>query len=267
MPLINTPITTRSYELIRNQIGLILADELFRQSAITYDDTIPTKVFIQRDKPFTPDELPAVNVSIDEAGYDNHTIVDRDGTFKFVIDVYGKSKKSASSEKRGDEITNALVQRLAGIVEGILSHPVYNTLAFTPPFIMRSIVTGFTPGTVDAGEATNLSMVRVSLSVKADQSNPEATPISEFIAQTQWQLGETANGFLWTTGLVTPPPPIDVCDPAELFNSNNTFNQEIPSGNPYVLPNTEYDVFVNGVFDQSVIVVTLDPDEDIIINV
>jgi hypothetical protein len=47
MALINYEIEPRSFENIRDQVGLILYTELLNQTAITYDELPETNVFIQ----------------------------------------------------------------------------------------------------------------------------------------------------------------------------------------------------------------------------
>jgi hypothetical protein len=57
-----------------------------------------------------------------------------------------------------------------------------------------------------------------------------------------------------------------VCLDSDVTNSNATYNATVASGGTLVLPNTTYDIYVNGVFNVSTTVVTLDNNENININ-
>jgi len=54
--IINTPLDSRSWILVRDRIGQIVKDELFNQAAITYNDWLNCDVFTERWAPVTPDE-------------------------------------------------------------------------------------------------------------------------------------------------------------------------------------------------------------------
>lgn len=208
MALINYEISPRSYELIRDRVGLILADELQVQAAITYEDIFLAKVYVQRSKAVDVSECPMINVSIDSNKYDNYTIIDSDVEVQIFIDVFSTGSYAGPDEnERGDTLASFESQRLAGVIEAILLNPLYDTLGFTPPFIMSSKIQGSEPGTIERGDATNLAVTRITLIVKAGQTEPASDPISNYTLQTQVLISNTSNGYLYS-GTNAPIPPV-----------------------------------------------------------
>ena len=235
MAQINYELQPRSYELIRDRLGLIIADELQLQASVSYEDLFLAPVYVQRSKPVQTEETPVVCVSVDKGAYDNHTVLDSDGEFTFFVDCYATG--SYSSLNRGDVLASKDAQKLAGVVEAIIANPIYKTLGFTPPFIMRSKVTGFEPAIIERGEESNMSVVRVTVVVKAGQSEIASDPIDSFTTQTQVLIYNTDEGYLYS-GTGAPVPPSPSCAPAYVVNSNGEFFQEISSGGGFELPDT-----------------------------
>lgn len=67
------------------------------------------------------------------------------------------------------------------------------------------------------------------------------------------------NGYTPCYIPMTPITPGGVgCEDATVTNSNETYTQTVESGGTLVLPDEQYDIYVNGVFDQSVTLPTLD---------
>ncbi len=231
MAIINQEIPVRAFELIRDQIALILADELAYQATITYDDIFLAPVFTQRAKAITPEECPLINVSIDSGKYDNQTWIDSDGEYTFFVDIVTTANYNAS--ERGDTLSSKEAQRLAGVVQGVLMHPEYVTLGFDRPFIMRAKVTGFDPGTIAKDESTNLAVVRITYVVKSTQNELTVLPTINFVTSTQVFLYETEQGFLYS-GVGAPlPPPDPTCEPVEIYDSVGNLLATKASGSFY----------------------------------
>jgi hypothetical protein len=232
-------IPPRDYEIIRDRIGLILKTEIFRQSAINYDDSIDADVYVQRSKPISPEECPLVNVMIDDGQFSNHDPISMDGLYNFFIDIVTTAK--GTDEQRGDSRSAYISHRIAGICQGILRSPEWADLGFGTNgslIISRTTLNSFSSGVVEQGEATNLTVTRIIFSVLSSEQEPEQTGVELNQSFSQFYLGETQNGmcFLYGDGF-NPPPPIG-CNPAHIFNSNGEFDENIPSGGQYELPDT-----------------------------
>jgi len=193
MPKINRIIGQRDYELIRNRIGEILTVELANQEAITYDELFDVPVFVQRSKPVNQDESKLINVSFNEGRYSGQTVISSNGEHTFFIDVVVTGK--STPDGRGDVLTAFNCQRLAGVVVGILEDPQYVTLGFERPFIGRFHVTEVTPGNIERGEATELTVTRITVNVQCLQKEPGINGVPFHSNFTNVNLALTEFGF------------------------------------------------------------------------
>jgi hypothetical protein len=224
--IIDFEIQERSYERIRDRVGLILAAELANQHAITYNDLFDVKVFVQRTKPIQPEECPLINISIDSGQYSNSTVIDSDGSFRILIHVFTRAESDGND--RGDVLASKEAQKLAGVTQAILMNPRYVTLLFERPFIMRSKIESFGAGIIEKGEATNLAVVESVLTVLASENETasDATELNEI--STTVCLYNTENGYLYSGTPIEPIP-----------------NPPCP-GVPYSITNTNEDVLYSG---------------------
>lgn len=235
MALINYELPTRAYELIRDRIALIIEDELVQQAAITYEDLFLLPVYVQRSKPFDPSEVRMINVSVESGRFDNQTVIDSDGEYTFFVDVFGIGSYNGVDD--GDKLASFEVQRLAGTIQAILSSPLYVTLGFDRPFIMRAKVTGFEPGTIDRGESANISVCRVTFVVKSSQNEISQPAINSFVTSTQVLLYETELGYLYS-GVGAPlPPPDPSCEPVNIYDADGNLIGTTASGGTFIVSN------------------------------
>lgn len=193
---ITTIIPPRSYELIRDRVGLILATEIAEQLYLTADDFFALDVYIQRSKPIQPSETSLIIVSVGSGAYNNQTVEKADGEFPIFIDCFCTS--AGTDDDRGDVLSAYKVQRLAGVVMAILEYPEYKTLDFAPPFIMGSHIGSFETGNLNREDSTNTSIVRITLNVRASQNEPAIIPNLIQSAGTQVTLDLTPYGYAWT---------------------------------------------------------------------
>lgn len=235
MALINYELPTRAYELIRDRIALIIEDELVQQAAVTYEDLFLLPVYVQRSKPFDPSEVRMINVSVESGRFDNQTVIDSDGEYTFFVDVFGIGSYNGVDD--GDKLASFEVQRLAGTIQAILSSPLYVTLGFDRPFIMRAKVTGFEPGTIDRGESANISVCRVTFVVKSSQNEISQPAINSFVTSTQVLLYETELGYLYS-GVGAPlPPPDPSCEPVNIYDADGNLLGTTASGGTFIVSN------------------------------
>ena len=196
MPIINTIIQPRSWILVRDRIGQILKDELANQAAITYNDYINCDVYVERWSPVNLNECidtSVVIVGIESIKPENSTWIDRDDVVQYSIVT---TTAMAASPTNGGDV-NAMMrnQEITGIIDGILTHPEYITLAFPKPFIIRSKVVDIKFGMQNRQESAGMVSSVVTLEVSFDQSEPESTttPLSESL--TSVKINDTENGY------------------------------------------------------------------------
>lgn len=194
MPKITTAIAPRVHEIIRDRVAYIIADEYGYQTNITYD--LPQMpVYTHRYKPVMPDELPIAVVTNSTGNFDNQTVIKSDGTFTISIDVYQNGV--SSDDQGGDEVASIAAHRIAGVVMGILEDPIYKILDFDPGFIMSSHVTSFESGEIDRQDSTSINAVRITLTVKAVQSEKTQNAIPIAGNDTTVMMGESEKGYFY----------------------------------------------------------------------
>lgn len=194
MAIITYPIQEASFELVRERIGAILADELANQAILLSKPYINASVYIERSVPTSFTETSLVNISLSKGDYGLLTAISQDGTYMFDIDIYTKSKTIGNN--RGDYLATQKLQRLVGICHHILSHNKYRTLGFAPPFIEHTEVSEIKfaePNKIE--EAVNLMMGRITFSVRVPEKNQAVTPSLIDGYETQVFLNDTEFGY------------------------------------------------------------------------
>lgn len=275
MSKIVNPIPPRAFELIRDRIGEILISELASQTAMTYDENLDATVHVEKTVPFQAVEFPAVNVALSRGGFDNATILKKDGNYTYHIDVWTRAKSTDSDG--GDSLSMFKLHRLIGVIDAILSDHQYNTLGFEKPFISRVFVDEIgiaEPKRTEDAESVMMGRLMFQVRVPENVETLEASLIEGF--DTQVKIGKTDKGYIFS-GENTPVPP-PTCPPGEVFNTLNIKIGEAPSGGFFVvedsnvsnsddsysvdlpatqdleIPDTTYEIYVNGVPDQSFVV-------------
>lgn len=231
-------IPTQSAEVIRDRIGLILAEELPNQKTLAAGalDAIVGTVWKERYVTFDKTACPAVNVSLSQVDFGDQTTVQQDGLFTFFIDTYGIAK--TTSTVAGDTQSMLNMQRLAGLVRGILMDTRYLKLGFTTPFIGNRTVKSFAIAMPNTEDATSVTMGRITFTVRAPQTVPPK--VADEIAgyQTTVKLLGNNIGYFWDSNLGTMPNIIlTAADFTGGTYQNNLLKFLVPDGNFNVFTN------------------------------
>jgi hypothetical protein len=229
MPQIPAAIPTQAFELIRNRIAEILVDELPSQATLAGDAQLNARVFVERFVQFDLTEIPAVNVSINRTAYSEQTQRNTDGEHTFSVDVHTSAK--STSAVRGDSLAIFRLQKLLGVVRGILEDSRYKTLGFAPPFIESRKVTSIEYAQPTEGDGTSTVVGRITFVVRAPDRSGVVTP--ELIAgyDTQVKLALTNKGYIFT-GDNIPVPPVTGAE----ISVNGTFYIEAEEGDIVDIP-------------------------------
>jgi len=193
MSIITNPITPQSFEIVRDRLGEILDQELSSQAILTDDDRLDAAIYLQRSKEFTANELPAVNISLDNGVYTNHQRGVSDAIYTFHIDCYAAAEDSESAT--GDILASLDMQRLLGVCRSILSNPVYRNLGFAAPFTNRVTVTGLTLLEVKTTEESSIAGGRLSVDVAVQETTALLNAAISDGHTTKIQLGTTLKGY------------------------------------------------------------------------
>lgn len=194
---IPTLIPPESFELVRDRIAQILAEEITNQFALGGENALDlTQVALERTVPFDKTEMPCINVNLQRSTQETQIAVNTDETTLFNIDCYQSG--ISSDANKGDVLAKLKLQRLMGVVRAILENPRYKTLGFAPGFIMNRHVMSMDFAPVDNGDSLSVSMGRVLLSVKIPENTELIQPTIADGFDTQMKLELTDKGYTYT---------------------------------------------------------------------
>lgn len=192
--VINYKIPSRNWELIRDKIGAILFVELDNQYTNYYtQEANIDSVTVEKTNPEDHIEFSTVNVSLAENNFDNDHQGTADGSNMYTIDCYVKYK--TRKDQPGDKYAQYKLQRLLGLVWGILKDPRYKTLGYTVPFIKSTKVIKNELRAPSAADAANSAMGRVLFKVDAVENVELMDAIELQSSVTGVKLGLTDYGY------------------------------------------------------------------------
>lgn len=195
MSKINLSIAPRGFELIRDRIFEILADEIPNQSTLQSDPNINAKVFLERFLPFDKTELPCININMASGAFNNKNSPDGIAIYNFNLDIYCGAK--TDSVTFGDTKATVAMEKLGGICLYIFSDPQYRTLLFAAPFITRVTVLDFNIKDPNTNGADGLSVImgRINLEVLAVEENELLASIQLASSGTKVTVNGTDKGL------------------------------------------------------------------------
>ena len=200
MPNITDLIPQNSYELVRDRIAEILADELPNQATLAGESYINANVFTERTIPIQQTETSLVEVSLARGDYDLMTAINKDGTYTYHIDIFTKSKSNENI--RAGELASRRLQRLTGICSIILSHWKYRTLGFMAPFIEHTEVQQIQFAKVDKNnDAATVVMSRITFNVRVPESISKDNPTLIAGYETSVKISDTDFGYKYQTDI------------------------------------------------------------------
>ena len=232
MAVIDEILSSRAFELVRDRIASLLADEISNQATLQSNPDLNATVYLERFIPFANTEVPAINVMLSRGEFGLQTSMTTDGNFSFDIDVYHSSKTTSTA--RGD--TNAMMklQRLTGLICAILTNQRYRTLGFTAPFIENtSLVSIKTADPVDNKDASSLVFSRIIFSVRVSDRNLLMQPTLISGYDTQVLLNGTLHGYIFSGNQLPLPTP--TCEGSDILDSNGDVIGTAVSGGFFVV--------------------------------
>ena len=195
MSKLNLEIPEQAYELIRDQIGVIITDELRNQFVTFGDPDLDIQnIFSERFVNFDKTELPAINIIYSGGSYDNQDSLTVDGHYTYNIDVEVSNKTTDLS--RGDVASRRKLHKILGKIRAIIMSPYYQTLGFQMPFIgNRKFNNMQIDTTTIQQDGINSAFGRLTLEVRVVEEAQGITPINASGYDTDVRLNETEQGF------------------------------------------------------------------------
>lgn len=196
MALINQVIGPRGFEIVRDRLAVVLLTEIQNQIAeFDVEDIDVSKIWIERTEPFQQEELPAINISIDQLNFDSKHMGAKTGNYRYNIDVYTAAEHADDVD--GDALASVRCWKLMGIVDSILENPVYKTLGLPAPFLMRSLVEAMQPLAVEQGDSMSTRFGRMIYTCSLSETTSLIVAHILEGAETTVKLGTSNLGYFF----------------------------------------------------------------------
>jgi hypothetical protein len=204
MPVIENAIPAQGFEIVRDRVAAILADEIDRQSVLSYEPylalvEVETERSIPLDKTETDTGVIVVSFAADNFSNKDHS-GSEDGLITIHVDCYTSAKAKDEGngiQSRGDKIAMLRCQKLLGLCRYILSDPIYKTLGLAVPKILRVYSGEINIKPVGPEDADNQAMGRYTLYVSCNESNRLIVPSLIAGYTTSVQLDNTSQGYFY----------------------------------------------------------------------
>ncbi len=196
MALINTLIPPASFEIVRDRITAILAEEILNQHTLFPDPQLAgLTIYMERIIPFNRGETKSINVRWAGTPYSSRTMVQADGTNTYQIDCYAAAK--TNDTEAGDSMAIIRVSKLMRIVRAILLNPKYKTLGYQPGFVMSVNISNIKVDREPEQDAMNFMMGSLLFDVKLPETTELINPPLIAGAETSIELQESDKGYFY----------------------------------------------------------------------
>lgn len=137
MARIDHIIQMQRFEMVIDQLGAILLDELSNQKLLNNYNEI-FEIFKERQEPIDKSEDIVINLSINNIDYANQNSFNRDGIHNINIDVYVNGYET--NEVTANDFTRFKLHKTIGLIRYIIEHDAYYNLNFTEEVIMSRYI-------------------------------------------------------------------------------------------------------------------------------
>lgn len=195
MARINYAITDDYFEIIRDKIAEILLDELPNQATLLNNPDLNfTQIWKERTTNFNLNELPALNLSTSEVGYNDKFPGERYTTPVYFIDIY--VSKIHEQNNNADQLSMDAGWRIARVIQGVLDHDEYKDLTIAP-FVRHAEVRVTRAGEADSDGGGKVSIIRVEYMVDTYSSQGALDPEQILGSDTTVRLNDTEKGYFY----------------------------------------------------------------------
>ena len=209
MALITDRLPPSALEVVRDQIGTILAQEIAMQATLNNGvdavleqllTRLSTRIFAERFEPFTDNQLPAVAFFFFNGSFDNKNQHHKRGTYHYYLDLFTSAK--ASTTQSSSQIASVNAHRIAMIIHDILEDPHYITLgldASTTPIIQGTNVINI-KRTEEENTASALGtmMYRIIFEVRVTETMQTITGVPLVGQDTTVRIDQTDLGYQYS---------------------------------------------------------------------
>lgn len=198
MAVLSYQIPESNLETIRDQIAIIIKEELDNQATLQSDSDLTGLVFIERFTPIDKSEGTVIIVYIDRGEFSQQTQITQRGKANFFIDVFTWDLQTNTEE--GYYRSAKKLHRIVMLIHNILQAPQFNKLTFAAGIVYNRTVTGIQFGQPNDNADTNYSrMGRLTLSVEFHNEQPHEEPIAASGYDTTVRIDTSDEGYTFIT--------------------------------------------------------------------
>jgi len=135
--IITDIIPKQGFELVLEQLGIIILEELTNQKALCNLD-YDFEVSLERQEPTDKGEDVVISVGFDNADYSNKNQSTTEGMTTYFIDIFTNGIESTN--ETGDDNSRIKSSKFLGMIRSILSSTKYKTLGFEAGLIGGTMV-------------------------------------------------------------------------------------------------------------------------------
>lgn len=182
--LIEEQIGLGNFEIVRNQIAIILAEEIYNQLSIS-SNNIDLGVFLERQIPISNSEDTVINISVANVEYQDKTLTTMQGSYNFFIDVYSTQINSPYKQ-----------QLIINYVRYILSNQRYRTLDFKAGFIGGTYVNSFEINNdLLALDSDFVKISRLVFNCRIMENEKQNDGLDLYLNETKFEIENTELGY------------------------------------------------------------------------
>lgn len=200
MSVIDVIIQPQVFEMVRDRIAEILAEEIANQYLLTGNEDLNVPVYLERFVPFDKTDLPAINVTLFQGDIGNQVAIQSGGNYRYAIDCHAMAINT--DLQTADSAAMVKLQKLLGICRAILEDPKYKTLGYPmapEPIISRRYAETISIAAPNPQDAASTVMGRLSFVVVSTEKANLIIPPLLAGYETNMKLELTDKGYIFTS--------------------------------------------------------------------
>jgi hypothetical protein len=187
-------IPVQNYAALVSAVGAILATEFAAQLVLAPANTLySTKIWLERFIAFDRTELPAINIFLNLANYNDNDPHNSRGDVKLSIEVVTSAKHTATAQ--GDALAVSKLNKLTGAIRYILEHPAYLNLGLQKFVFGTTVESIRNTQPTQQGDGSHTVSAVIIFNVNLRESNGNLTGINLDFTTSKLVIGSSAKGY------------------------------------------------------------------------
>jgi len=191
--IITDKIQKQGFELVLDQLGIIVLEELTNQKKLCNLD-YDFEVYLERQEPTDKSEDVVISIGFDSANYSNKNQATTEGLTTYFIDIFTSGIESTNES--GDDNSRIKSSRFLGMIRSILSSTKYKTLGFQYGLIGGTMVDSLQNQLrYGNGDGSFFKFARITFTVRIQENSEMWNGIELLGNDTDIKLSSTDKGL------------------------------------------------------------------------